>query len=156
VCVYVCVCVCVYVCVCVCVYMCVCASAGAVNSPSNRLSSTSDSDLLRFRTIAQIPQITLNFVDFKADPLLALPGGEMDLLAPCKLIDRTHHVTEKVTQVGRHAGVLARLLVLDHLLVLARLLVLAHLLVLARLLVLDHLLVLDRLLVLRLKHDEPW
>lgn len=56
---------------------------------------------MRYRTISKIPQITLNFVDFKADPLIALPTGEMDIIAPCKLIDRTHNVTEKVTQVGR-------------------------------------------------------
>uniref|UniRef100_A0A7N6A4S3 Voltage-gated inwardly rectifying potassium channel KCNH2 n=1 Tax=Anabas testudineus TaxID=64144 RepID=A0A7N6A4S3_ANATE len=57
------------------------------------------SDLMRYRTISKIPQITLNFVDFKPDPLIALPTGEMDIIAPCKLIDRTHNVTEKVTQV---------------------------------------------------------
>ncbi|XP_024910400.1 potassium voltage-gated channel subfamily H member 2-like [Cynoglossus semilaevis] len=75
-------------------------STGAVNSKSNILNSTSDSDLMRYRAISKIPQITLNFVDFKPDPLIALPTGEMDIIAPCKLIDRTHHVTEKVTQVG--------------------------------------------------------
>ncbi|XP_074477387.1 voltage-gated inwardly rectifying potassium channel KCNH2 isoform X2 [Sebastes fasciatus] len=75
------------------------SSMGAVNSKHNILNSTSDSDLMRYRTISKIPQITLNFVDFKADPLIALPTGEMDIIAPCKLIDRTHHVTEKVTQV---------------------------------------------------------
>uniref|UniRef100_A0AAQ4R8H1 Voltage-gated inwardly rectifying potassium channel KCNH2 n=1 Tax=Gasterosteus aculeatus aculeatus TaxID=481459 RepID=A0AAQ4R8H1_GASAC len=67
--------------------------------PANILNSTSDSDLMRYRTISKIPHITLNFVDFKPDPLIALPSGEMDIIAPCKLIDRTHHVTEKVTQV---------------------------------------------------------
>uniref|UniRef100_A0A668A6T4 Potassium voltage-gated channel subfamily H member 2 n=1 Tax=Myripristis murdjan TaxID=586833 RepID=A0A668A6T4_9TELE len=71
----------------------------AVNNKSNILNSTSDSDLMRYRTISKIPQITLNFVDFKPDPLIALPAGEMDIIAPCKLIDRTHNVTEKVTQV---------------------------------------------------------
>ncbi|XP_034718663.1 potassium voltage-gated channel subfamily H member 2 [Etheostoma cragini] len=75
------------------------SSTGAVNSKSNILNSTSDSDLMRYRTISKIPQITLNFVDFKADPLIALPTGDMEIIAPCKLIDRTHHVTEKVTQV---------------------------------------------------------
>ncbi|XP_041670270.1 potassium voltage-gated channel subfamily H member 2 [Cheilinus undulatus] len=75
------------------------SSTGAVNSKSNILNSTSDSDLMRYRTISKIPQITLNFVDFKPDPLIALPSGEMDIIAPCKLIDRTHNVTEKVTQV---------------------------------------------------------
>ncbi|KAL6098124.1 kcnh2 [Pungitius sinensis] len=72
---------------------------GTVNSKSKILNSTSDSDLMRYRTISKIPHITLNFVDFKPDPLIALPSGEMDIISPCKLIDRTHHVTEKVTQV---------------------------------------------------------
>ncbi|CDQ70409.1 unnamed protein product [Oncorhynchus mykiss] len=54
---------------------------------------------MRYRTISKIPQITLNFVDFRADPLITLPAGDMDIIAPCKLIDRTHHVTDKVTQV---------------------------------------------------------
>lgn len=75
--------------------------AGAMNNKSNILNSTSDSDLMRYRAISKIPQITLNFVDFKPDPLIALPAGEMDIIAPCKLIDRTHNVTEKVTQVRR-------------------------------------------------------
>uniref|UniRef100_A0AAR2KKG0 Voltage-gated inwardly rectifying potassium channel KCNH2 n=1 Tax=Pygocentrus nattereri TaxID=42514 RepID=A0AAR2KKG0_PYGNA len=70
-----------------------------LNNKSSILNSTSDSDLMRYRTISKIPQITLNFVDFKPDPLIALPPGEMDIIAPCKLIDRTHNVTEKVTQV---------------------------------------------------------
>ncbi|KAL1006350.1 hypothetical protein UPYG_G00071210 [Umbra pygmaea] len=76
------------------------SSTGAVNNKSNILNSTSDSDLMRYRTISKIPQITLNFVDFKPDPLITLPAGDMDIIAPCKLIDRTHQVTEKVTQVG--------------------------------------------------------
>ncbi|XP_058621563.1 potassium voltage-gated channel subfamily H member 2 isoform X3 [Onychostoma macrolepis] len=75
------------------------SSTGAMNNKSNILNSTSDSDLMRYRAISKIPQITLNFVDFKPDPLIALPAGEMDIIAPCKLIDRTHNVTEKVTQV---------------------------------------------------------
>ncbi|XP_076827439.1 voltage-gated inwardly rectifying potassium channel KCNH2 isoform X2 [Brachyhypopomus gauderio] len=75
------------------------SSTGAVNNKSSILNSTSDSDLMRYRTISKIPQITLNFVDFKPDPLIALPPGEMDIIAPCKLMDRTHNVTEKVTQV---------------------------------------------------------
>ncbi|XP_067233366.1 potassium voltage-gated channel subfamily H member 2 [Chanodichthys erythropterus] len=76
-----------------------CSSTGAMNNKSSILNSTSDSDLMRYRAISKIPQITLNFVDFKPDPLIALPAGEMDIIAPCKLIDRTHNVTEKVTQV---------------------------------------------------------
>ncbi|KAK1794600.1 hypothetical protein P4O66_001320 [Electrophorus voltai] len=61
--------------------------------------SSSSTDLMRYRTISKIPQITLNFVDFKPDPLIALPPGEIDIIAPCKLMDRTHNVTEKVTQI---------------------------------------------------------
>ncbi|GAA6107139.1 potassium voltage-gated channel subfamily H member 2 [Tachysurus ichikawai] len=75
------------------------SSTGAVNNKTSMLNSTSDSDLMRYRAISKIPQITLNFVDFKPDPLIALPPGEMDIIAPCKLIDRTHNVTEKVTQL---------------------------------------------------------
>ncbi|KAG1934333.1 potassium voltage-gated channel subfamily H member 2 isoform X2 [Pimephales promelas] len=77
----------------------ICSSTGAVNNKSSILNSTSDSDLMRYRAISKIPQITLNFVDFKADPLISLPPGDMDIIAPCKLIDRTHNVTDKVTQV---------------------------------------------------------
>lgn len=54
---------------------------------------------MRYRAISKIPQITLNFVDFKADAFLAAPPGEKEIIAPTKLKDRTHNVTEKVTQV---------------------------------------------------------
>ncbi|XP_061853463.1 potassium voltage-gated channel subfamily H member 2 isoform X3 [Colius striatus] len=74
--------------------------AGAMNNVrSALLNSTSDSDLMRYRAISKIPQITLNFVDFKADAFLAAPPGEKEIIAPTKLKDRTHNVTEKVTQV---------------------------------------------------------
>uniref|UniRef100_A0A8B9NYU1 PAC domain-containing protein n=1 Tax=Apteryx owenii TaxID=8824 RepID=A0A8B9NYU1_APTOW len=66
---------------------------------STLLNSTSDSDLMRYRAISKIPQITLNFVDFKADAFLAAPSSEKEIIAPTKLKDRTHNVTEKVTQV---------------------------------------------------------
>ncbi|KAJ8278770.1 hypothetical protein COCON_G00058360 [Conger conger] len=91
-------------------------STGAVNHKSNILNSTSDSDLMRYRTISKIPQITLNFVDFKPDPLIALPAGEMDIIAPCKLIDRTHNVTEKVTQpaLGQHILRFDSIIVIPH------------------------------------------
>uniref|UniRef100_A0A8C4DDD3 Voltage-gated inwardly rectifying potassium channel KCNH2 n=1 Tax=Dicentrarchus labrax TaxID=13489 RepID=A0A8C4DDD3_DICLA len=38
-----------------------------------------------------------SLLDTKTDTFVALPPGE--IRPPCKLIDRTHHVTEKVTQV---------------------------------------------------------
>lgn len=65
---------------------------------SGLLNSTSDSDLVRYRTISKIPQITLNFVDLKGDPFLASPTSDREIIAP-KIKERTHNVTEKVTQV---------------------------------------------------------
>ncbi|XP_043922258.1 potassium voltage-gated channel subfamily H member 2-like [Protopterus annectens] len=77
------------------------ASTGAMNHiRSNLLNSTSDSDLMKYRTINKIPQITLNFVDFTVDPFITSPSTEKEIIAPTKLKDRTHNVTEKVTQVG--------------------------------------------------------
>ncbi|XP_051267187.1 potassium voltage-gated channel subfamily H member 6-like [Dicentrarchus labrax] len=55
---------------------------------------TSDSDL-RCQTDSQ--QVIQSLLDTKTDTFVALPPGE--IRPPCKLIDRTHHVTEKVTQV---------------------------------------------------------
>uniref|UniRef100_A0A8C3MW19 Voltage-gated inwardly rectifying potassium channel KCNH2 n=1 Tax=Geospiza parvula TaxID=87175 RepID=A0A8C3MW19_GEOPR len=63
------------------------------------LNSTSDSDLARFRAIGRIPQITLNFMDLQPGGLLAPPPAPRPIIAPTKLRDRTHNVTEKVTQV---------------------------------------------------------
>ncbi|XP_012589312.1 PREDICTED: potassium voltage-gated channel subfamily H member 2 [Condylura cristata] len=75
------------------------ASTGAVHPlRSGLLNSTSDSDLVRYRTISKIPQITLNFVDLKGDPFLASPTSDREIIAP-KIKERTHNVTEKVTQV---------------------------------------------------------
>ncbi|XP_064130328.1 potassium voltage-gated channel subfamily H member 2-like [Loxodonta africana] len=78
------------------------ASTGAMHPlRSGLLNSTSDSDLVRYRTISKIPQITLNFVDLKGDPFLASPTSDREIIAP-KIKERTHNVTEKVTQVGAH------------------------------------------------------
>ncbi|XP_028933621.1 potassium voltage-gated channel subfamily H member 2 isoform X2 [Ornithorhynchus anatinus] len=75
------------------------ASTGAMHPlRSSLLNSTSDSDLVRYRTISKIPQITLNFVDLKGDPFLASPTSDREIIAP-KIKERTHNVTEKVTQV---------------------------------------------------------
>eukprot|EP00079_Xenopus_tropicalis_P018621 XP_004920686.1 PREDICTED: potassium voltage-gated channel subfamily H member 2-like [Xenopus tropicalis] len=82
------------------------SSTGAMNNiRANLLNSTSDSDLMRYRTISKIPQITLNFVDFKGDSFLTSPSNEKEIIAPSKLKDRTHNVTEKVTQVGHWSPV---------------------------------------------------
>ncbi|XP_032250180.1 voltage-gated inwardly rectifying potassium channel KCNH2 isoform X4 [Halichoerus grypus] len=75
------------------------ASTGAMHPlRGGLLNSTSDSDLVRYRTISKIPQITLNFVDLKGDPFLASPTSDREIIAP-KIKERTHNVTEKVTQV---------------------------------------------------------
>ena len=47
----------------------------------------------------QVLQSTQNLLDPKEESYVALPPGDIDIL-PCKLIDRTHHVTERVTQVS--------------------------------------------------------
>ncbi|EMP24425.1 Potassium voltage-gated channel subfamily H member 2 [Chelonia mydas] len=54
-----------------------------------------------------IPQITLNFVDFKAEAFLTSPSSEREIIAPTKLKDRTHNVTEKVTQHSLKVTVLS-------------------------------------------------
>ncbi|XP_073346934.1 voltage-gated inwardly rectifying potassium channel KCNH6-like [Pagrus major] len=54
---------------------------------------TSDTDL----RVLNSSQMTQSLLDTKTDAFVALPPG--DIRPPCKLIDRTHHVTERVTQV---------------------------------------------------------
>ncbi|XP_028448940.1 potassium voltage-gated channel subfamily H member 6 [Perca flavescens] len=55
---------------------------------------TSDTDS---RCLTNSQQMTQSILDTKIDAFVALHPGE--IRPPCKLIDRTHHVTEKVTQV---------------------------------------------------------
>ncbi|XP_039672683.1 potassium voltage-gated channel subfamily H member 6-like isoform X2 [Perca fluviatilis] len=55
---------------------------------------TSDTDS---RCLTNSQQMTQSLLDTKIDAFVALHPGE--IRPPCKLIDRTHHVTEKVTQV---------------------------------------------------------
>lgn len=74
---------------------------GAMHIKASLPNSTSDSDLIRFRTVNMSPKGSHNLIDIKLDPLVTLPSSEIDIIAPCKLIDRTHHVTEKVTQVSK-------------------------------------------------------
>ncbi|XP_034558652.1 potassium voltage-gated channel subfamily H member 6-like [Notolabrus celidotus] len=49
------------------------------------------------KTLFLKTQMTQNLLDTKTDAFVALPPGE--IRPPSKLMDRTHHVTEKVTQV---------------------------------------------------------
>ncbi|XP_072105771.1 potassium voltage-gated channel subfamily H member 6a isoform X5 [Mobula birostris] len=72
---------------------------GAKNFKPNLLNSTSDSDLMKYRAISKIPQITLNFVDFNPDIILTPSPTEIEIIAPSKVKERTQNVTEKVTQV---------------------------------------------------------
>ncbi|XP_072547965.1 potassium voltage-gated channel subfamily H member 2a [Salminus brasiliensis] len=74
-------------------------STGTMRRKTSMPNSTSDSDLMRFRGLNTAAATTHNLIDFKPDALITLPPSEIDIIAPCKLIDRTHNVTEKVTQV---------------------------------------------------------
>ncbi|XP_036602015.1 potassium voltage-gated channel subfamily H member 7 isoform X1 [Trichosurus vulpecula] len=66
---------------------------------SSLLGSTSDSNLNKYSTINKIPQLTLNFSDVKTEKKNSSPpSSEKTIIAP-KVKDRTHNVTEKVTQV---------------------------------------------------------
>ncbi|XP_041831912.1 potassium voltage-gated channel subfamily H member 6a isoform X3 [Melanotaenia boesemani] len=60
------------------------------------LNSTSDSDLMRHRTIGRIPQVTLTF---GSDRMRPPSPTEIEIIAPSKVKDRTQNVTEKVTHV---------------------------------------------------------
>ncbi|KAL3053462.1 hypothetical protein OYC64_005904 [Pagothenia borchgrevinki] len=60
------------------------------------LNSTSDSDLMRHRTIGRIPQVTLSF---GSDRMRPPSPTEIEIIAPSKIKDRTQNVTEKVTHV---------------------------------------------------------
>uniref|UniRef100_A0A3B3R4F8 Potassium voltage-gated channel subfamily H member 7 n=1 Tax=Paramormyrops kingsleyae TaxID=1676925 RepID=A0A3B3R4F8_9TELE len=66
---------------------------------SSLLGSTSDSNLNKYSTINKIPLITLNFSEANNEKKMASPPtSEKTIIAP-KVKDRTHNVTEKVTQV---------------------------------------------------------
>ncbi|XP_035267249.1 potassium voltage-gated channel subfamily H member 7-like isoform X3 [Anguilla anguilla] len=66
---------------------------------SSLLGSTSDSNLNKYSTINKIPLITLNFSEANNEKKAASPpSSEKTIIAP-KVKDRTHNVTEKVTQV---------------------------------------------------------
>uniref|UniRef100_A0A8C1ZH26 Potassium voltage-gated channel subfamily H member 7 n=1 Tax=Cyprinus carpio TaxID=7962 RepID=A0A8C1ZH26_CYPCA len=75
------------------------ASDGPFNHlKSSLLGSTSDSNLNRYSTINKIPLIALNFSESNDKKAPSPPSSEKTIIAP-KVKDRTHNVTEKVTQV---------------------------------------------------------
>ncbi|CAL8289751.1 unnamed protein product [Lota lota] len=66
---------------------------------SSLLGSTSDSNLNKYSAINRIPLITLNFSEANNDKRCpSPPSSEKTIIAP-KVKDRTHNVTDKVTQV---------------------------------------------------------
>ncbi|XP_032362351.1 potassium voltage-gated channel subfamily H member 7 isoform X2 [Etheostoma spectabile] len=66
---------------------------------SSLLGSTSDSNLNKYSTINKIPLITLNFSEANNEKKCPSPPlSEKTIIAP-KVKDRTHNVTDKVTQV---------------------------------------------------------
>nr|XP_036853568.1 potassium voltage-gated channel subfamily H member 6 isoform X2 [Manis javanica] len=54
---------------------------------------------VKYRTISQIPQFTLNFVEFNLEKHHSGSTTEIEIIAPHKVVERTQNVTEKVTQV---------------------------------------------------------
>uniref|UniRef100_A0A8P4K9L0 Potassium voltage-gated channel subfamily H member 7 n=1 Tax=Dicentrarchus labrax TaxID=13489 RepID=A0A8P4K9L0_DICLA len=65
---------------------------------SSLLGSTSDSNINKYSTISKIPLIALNFHEGTDKKTHSPPTSETTIIAP-KVKDRTHNVTEKVTQV---------------------------------------------------------
>ncbi|XP_010889176.1 potassium voltage-gated channel subfamily H member 7 isoform X2 [Esox lucius] len=76
------------------------ASEGPLNHlKSSLLGSTSESNINKYSTINKIPLIALNFTERSNDnKAQSPPSSENTIIAP-KVKDRTHNVTEKVTQV---------------------------------------------------------
>ncbi|XP_037348412.1 potassium voltage-gated channel subfamily H member 6 isoform X2 [Talpa occidentalis] len=54
---------------------------------------------VKYRTISQIPQFTLNFVEFNLEKHRSGSSAEIEIIAPHKVMERTQNVTERVTQV---------------------------------------------------------
>ncbi|XP_019723774.1 voltage-gated inwardly rectifying potassium channel KCNH7 isoform X2 [Hippocampus comes] len=65
---------------------------------SSLLGSTSDSNINKYSTINKIPLIALTFSEGNDKKTHSPPTSEKTIIAP-KVKDRTHNVTEKVTQV---------------------------------------------------------
>ncbi|XP_049449953.1 potassium voltage-gated channel subfamily H member 7-like isoform X3 [Epinephelus fuscoguttatus] len=75
------------------------------------LGSTSDSNINKYSTIHKIPLIALNFSEATDKKTHSPPTSDKTIIAP-KVKERTHNVTEKVTQTTTLIGLLktARLL----------------------------------------------
>lgn len=69
----------------------------AADLKPSTVNSTSDSDLMKLRTVSRIPQVRLSF---GADPRTRSPSaGEIEIITASRVKERTQHVTERVTQV---------------------------------------------------------
>lgn len=66
---------------------------------SSLLGSTSDSNINKYSTINKIPLIALTFTEGADKKTHSPPTSEKPIIAP-KVKERTHNVTEKVTQVS--------------------------------------------------------
>lgn len=53
----------------------------------------------KYRTVSQIPQFTLNFVDFNLEKHHSDSTTEIEIIAPNKVVEPTQNITERVTQV---------------------------------------------------------
>ncbi|KAF6094450.1 potassium voltage-gated channel subfamily H member 6 [Phyllostomus discolor] len=71
-------------------------SEGSHSRPGTQGPGTSR---VKYRTISQIPQFTLNFVEFNLEKHRSGSTTEIEIIAPHKVVERTQNVTEKVTQV---------------------------------------------------------
>ncbi|XP_045692886.1 potassium voltage-gated channel subfamily H member 6 [Phyllostomus hastatus] len=71
-------------------------SEGSHGRPGTQGHGTSR---VKYRTISQIPQFTLNFVEFNLEKHRSGSTTEIEIIAPHKVVERTQNVTEKVTQV---------------------------------------------------------
>ncbi|XP_070694473.1 voltage-gated inwardly rectifying potassium channel KCNH7-like [Pempheris klunzingeri] len=74
------------------------SNEGPLNHVSSLLGSTSDSNINKYSTISKIPLTAFNFSEGTDKKAHSPPTSETKIIAP-KVKDRTHNVTEKVTQV---------------------------------------------------------
>uniref|UniRef100_A0A8C4NA05 Cyclic nucleotide-binding domain-containing protein n=1 Tax=Eptatretus burgeri TaxID=7764 RepID=A0A8C4NA05_EPTBU len=78
-------------------YKVIASSTGLGNNVKpNLLNSTSDSDLMRYRAVGKLPHLTLNFAELRGEATSVSPPGSERRF---RVRERTHIVTDKVTQV---------------------------------------------------------
>ncbi|XP_077369755.1 voltage-gated inwardly rectifying potassium channel KCNH7-like isoform X2 [Festucalex cinctus] len=75
------------------------AGGPLIQIKSSLLCSTSDSNLNKYSAINRIPLITLNFSESNVEKKCPSPPSSEKTVIASKVKDRTHNVTDKVTQV---------------------------------------------------------